>query len=144
MSFEYNEDNLVEQATVDILASIGWEIETAWHNETFGVDSLLGRVNKDEVILKRYLLAALEKLNPGHPSSAYKDAYLTIAQKESGKTIARINKEKYQLLKDGVKVSFINNKGQLEKKTLRVFDFNDPSNNHFLASLVLLSIFSVP
>ena len=28
MSTEYNEDNLVEQATVDILADIGWEIQT--------------------------------------------------------------------------------------------------------------------
>ena len=37
MSFDYNEDNLVEQATIDILTSIGWEVETAWHNENFGV-----------------------------------------------------------------------------------------------------------
>ena len=80
MSAEYNEDNLVEQATVDILSDIGWEVETAWHNETFGVDGLLGRQNKGEVILKRYLLAALEKLNPGLPASAYKDVYLEIAQ----------------------------------------------------------------
>ncbi|MDA9029184.1 type I restriction endonuclease subunit R [Candidatus Pseudothioglobus singularis] len=133
MSFDYNEDNLVEQATVDILASIGWKIETAWHKETFGLEGLLGRVNKDEVILRRYLLEALEKLNPDLPSSAYKDAYLKIAQKETSKSIGRVNKEKYQLLKDGVKVSFTNAKGQPEKKTLKVFDFNNPSNNHFLA-----------
>ena len=81
MSFDYNEDNLVEQATVDILTSIGWEVETAWHNETMGLNGLLGRLNKDEVLLRRYLLDALEKLNPGLPSKAYKDAYLIIAQK---------------------------------------------------------------
>ena len=133
MSFDYNEDNLVEQATVDILASIGWEVDTAWHNENFGVDGLLGRINKDEVILRKYLLEALEKLNPGLPSKAYKDAFLVIAQKQTSKTIARINKEKYQLLKDGIKVSFTNAKGELEKKTLKVFDFDNPINNHFLA-----------
>jgi len=132
MSFDYNEDNLVEQATVDILADIGWEVETAWHNETFGVDGLLGRQNKGEVILRKYLISALEKLNSGLPKSAYEDAYLVIAQKEAGKTFGRTNKEKYDLLKDGVKISFTNDKGELEKKTLKLFDFNTPENNHFL------------
>ena len=36
MSFEYNEDNLVEQATSDILENIGWEIKKAYKNEIFG------------------------------------------------------------------------------------------------------------
>ena len=133
MSIEYNEDNLVEQATVDILADIGWEIQTAWHNEIFGVNGNLGRENKSEVILQKYLLVALENLNPDLPGSAYKDAYLQIAQREADKTLDRTNKEKYQLIKSGVKVSFTNDKGELTKKTLKVFDFNNPDNNHFLA-----------
>jgi len=133
MSTEYNEDNLVEQATVDILADIGWEIQTAWHNEIFGVDGNLGRENKSEVILQKYLLPALEALNPDLPQSAYKDAYLQISQREADKTLDRTNKEKYELIKSGVKVSFTNDKGELTKKTLKVFDFNNPDNNHFLA-----------
>ena len=133
MSTEYNEDNLVEQATVDILEDIGWEVQTAWHNEIFGVDGNLGRENKSEVILQKYLLVALENLNPGLPESAYKDAYLQIAQREADKTLDRTNKEKYQLIKSGVKVSFTNDKGELTKQTLKVFDFNNPDNNHFLA-----------
>ena len=40
MSFEY-EDNLVEQATADILKDLGWKVETAWTNETFGKEGLL-------------------------------------------------------------------------------------------------------
>ena len=133
MSTEYNEDNLVEQATVDILADIGWEIQTAWHNEIFGVDGNLGRENKSEVILQKYLLVALENLNPDLPQSVYKDAYLQIAQREADKTLDRANKEKYELIKSGVKVSFTNDDGELTRKTLKVFDFNNPENNHFLA-----------
>ena len=49
MSFEYSEDNLVEQATADILELAG-KLKP-WHNETFGKDGLLGRENKSEVIL---------------------------------------------------------------------------------------------
>jgi len=133
MSWEYNEDNLVEQATVDILEDIGWETQTAWGNETFGEHGNLGRENKSEVVLAKYLLPALEKLNPNLPAQAYKDAYLQIIQREADKTLDRTNKEKYELIKSGVKVSFTNDDGELTKQTLKVFDFNSPENNHFLA-----------
>jgi len=133
MSTEYNEDNLVEQATVDILEDIGWETQTAWGNETFGEHGNLGRENKSEVVLAKYLLPALEALNPNLPAQAYKDAYLQIIQRDADKTLDRTNKEKYELIKSGVKVSFTNDKGELTKKTLKVFDFNNPDNNHFLA-----------
>lgn len=133
MSWEYNEDNLVEQATVDILEDIGWEVQTAWHNEVFGVNGNLGRENKSEVILQKYLLPALEKLNPNLPESAYKDAYLKLTERSADKTLDRTNKEKYQLLKSGIKVSFTNDKGERTKQTLKVFDFNNPESNHYLA-----------
>ena len=116
MSTEYNEDNLVEQATSDILIDLGWKIETAWHNETFGINGLLGRENKSEIILSKFLLPVLEKLNPNLPKSAYKDACNKIALKNVGKKLDKINKEKYELLKSGVKVSFTNDKGELTKK----------------------------
>ena len=80
MSLDYSEDNLVEKAASDILFNLGWRIEKAWHNESFGIDGLLGRENKSEVILSKFLLPVLEKLNPNLPKSAYKDAYLKIAQ----------------------------------------------------------------
>ena len=81
-------------------------MQTAWHNEIFGVDGNLGRENKSEVILQKYLLPALEKLNPNLPVQAYKDAYLQISQREADKTLDRTNKEKYELIKSGAKVSF--------------------------------------
>ena len=61
MSYEYSEDGLIEQATQDVLEELGWQVVTAWQNESFGEDGLLGRDNKSEVILSRYLLQALEK-----------------------------------------------------------------------------------
>ena len=133
MSAEYNEDNLVEQATSDILESLGWKVETAWHNETFGANGLLGRENKSEVILSKFLLPILEKLNPNLPQSAYKNAYLQITQIEVDKKSDRINKEKYELIKSGVQVSYTDDKGNINKKKLKVFDFDNPDNNHFLA-----------
>ena len=133
MSYEYSEDGLVETATQQVLEELGWEMKYAWKKETFGSDGLLGRENKSEVILKRYLLAALKELNKGLPEVAYQQAIEEIEQKMADKTLGRINKAKYELLKEGVPVSYTNDKGELEKKKLRVFNFDKYNKNHFLA-----------
>ena len=133
MSYEYSEDGLIEQATQDVLEELGWQVVTAWQNESFGEDGLLGRDNKSEVILSRYLLQALKKLNPNLPQTAYEQAIEQISQKIADKTLGRINKEKNDLLKNGVPVSFTNDKGELVKKKLKVFNFKDYTDNHFMA-----------
>jgi type I restriction enzyme R subunit len=133
MSYEYSEDNLIENATQDVLEELGWHVKTAWTKETFGENGLLGRENKSEVILTRYLLAALQKLNPGLPDLAYQQAIEQIAQKSADKTLIQINKEKYNLFKEGVPVAFTNVYNELEKRRLKVFDFEQAENNSFLA-----------
>ncbi len=133
MSYEYSEDGLIEQATQDVLEELDWKVVTAWQNESFGEDGLLGRDNKSEVILSRYLMQALEKLNPNLPKTAYEQAVEQISQKVADKTLGRINKEKNDLLKNGVPVSFTNDKGQLVKKKLKVFNFKEYVDNHFMA-----------
>ena len=133
MSYEYSEDNLVEAAAQDVLEELGWQVKYAWTHETFGEDGLLGREDKSEVTLKRYLLQALKQLNPDLPNVAYQHAIDQISQKAADKKLVQINKEKYDLFKNGVDVSFTNEKGELVKKKLKVFDFNNPTENHFLA-----------
>lgn len=133
MSYEYSEDGLIEQATQDVLEELGWTVLTAWQNESFGEEGLLGRENKSEVILTRYVLQALKKLNPELPQQAYDQAIEQITQKVANKSLAKINKEKYQLLKNGIPVSYTNDKGELVKKKLKVFDYKDYNANHFLA-----------
>lgn len=50
------------------------------------------------------------------------------------KSLAEINFEKYQLLRNGIPVDFIDEKGeQVKNKTLKVFDFDNAENNNFLA-----------
>jgi len=133
MSYEYSEDQLVEQSAQEVLEELGWEVVSAWKNETFGTEGLLGRDNKTEVVLQRYLLEALQSLNPGLPAVAYEQAIDLITQRRADQTLARINKDKYRLLKEGVPVRFTNEEGVLEDKALRVFDFQEYENNHFLA-----------
>lgn len=133
MSYEYSEDGLVEAATQEVLEDLGWKVAYAWKKETFGEDGLLGRENKSETILKRHLRAALEQLNPDLPATAYSHALDQLTEKASDKSLGQVNKEKYTLLTKGVQVSYQNKKGELEKKRLKVFDFEKPLENEFLA-----------
>jgi len=133
MSYEYSEDGMIEEATKDVLTELGWEVVTAWHSETFGKDGLLGREDKSEVILTRELHHALVTLNPGLPEKAYQQAIDMVTQKSADKTLGKINQEKYKLLKNGVPVKFNNSDNELEERDLKIFDYQDYSNNSFLA-----------
>jgi len=133
MSYEYSEDGMVEEAAEEALTELGWQVVTAWKNETFGKDGLLGREDRSEVVLTRELRHALVTLNPDLPDTAYEQAIEVIIQKTADKTLGRINQEKYKLLKDGVPVKFTNSDNELEERHLKVFDYNDYTNNSFLA-----------
>jgi len=129
----YTEDTLVQQTTAAFLRDhLGWESVYAYNDETFGEDSLLGRRSDHEVVLVRYLRAALEKFNPGRPEAAYQDAIRRVTETSATQTLLATNREKYELLKDGVQVAYHNDRGELKKERLRVFDFDHPDENHFL------------
>lgn len=128
------EDTLVQQTTADYLHDeLGWESVYAYNDETFGPEGTLGRKDDREVVLTRYLGKALVKLNPDLPQEAYQDAIRHIVEHSLSQSPLQINQEKYDLLKDGVPVQFRNDKGELVKRRLRVFDFDEPEHNHFLA-----------
>mgnify|MGYP000854507234 CR=1 FL=1 len=127
-----NEDTLVQQTTADYLQNeLGWECVNALA-ETYGPQGLLGRDSEREVVLTGYLWAALEKLNPGLPESAYTEAIRQIREYSSSQTLLATNQDKYALCKDGVQVAYRDGKGELVRDRLRLFDFNNPGNNHWL------------
>ncbi|MBI3757597.1 MAG: type I restriction endonuclease subunit R, partial [Deltaproteobacteria bacterium] len=129
----FNEDTLVQQTTADYLRDqLGWESIYAYNDETFGSEGTLGRKDDREVVLTRYLGEALVTLNPGLPQEAYQDAIRQITAYSLSQSPLQINQEKHDLLKDGVQVSFRDDKGEVVKRRVRVFDFDEPANNHFL------------
>ncbi len=140
MSYEYSEDGLVEAASQEVLEDLGWTVEYAWTKEDLTTiddkareHGLLGRVNKSEVLLVRYLLAALQELNPDLPATAYQQAIDLLSRAIADKHLAAINKEKHQYLVNGVPVSYQDDKGVLQKKQLQVINFAEPERNDFRA-----------
>ena len=129
----YTEDTLVQQTTADYLAErLGWESVYAYNQEDFGPDSLLGRASDRDVVLVRPLREKLTALNPGLPAAAYDDAVRQITATVASQTIVAANRENYALLRDGVQVTYRDDKDKRVRRRLRVFDFDEPANNHFL------------
>jgi len=129
-----NEDTLVQQTTSDYLkSSLGWESVYAHNQETFWPNGLLGRNSDREVVLTRYLKQALKKFNPHLPETAYDEAVRQVVDYSQSQSLLANNFDKYKLFKDGVLVSFQGEHGEIKRERLRIFDFNEASNNHFLA-----------
>ena len=129
----YTEDTLTQQTTADYLNQVlGWESVYAYKREDFGPGSLLGRESDREVVLKPTLRKKLAELNPGLPDAAYDAAVRQITGTVASQTIVATNREKYDLIRDGVPVAFRDAHGKRVRDRLRIFDFDEPTNNHFL------------
>ena len=129
-----NEDTLVQQTTADYLKNdLGWDSVYAYNQETFGADGFLGRKSDREVVLTRYLKDALKKFNPNLPETAYDEAIRQVVDYSESQSMLSSNFGKYKLLKDGVLVSYQGEHGEIKKERLKLFDFNEATNNHFLA-----------
>ena len=129
----YTEDTLVQQTMAEYLEShLGWESIYAYNNEDYGPHSLLGRSSDRDVVLLPILRERLEHLNPGLPDAAYEDAVRQLTATAASHTLVAANREKHDLIRDGVKVSFRDFKGARITKQLRVIDFDDPDANHFM------------
>jgi type I restriction enzyme R subunit len=131
---DYSEDLLIQAPTAELLEKqLGWQTVFAQDDEDFGAVSLLGRSNDTEVVLKREVLAALKRLNPGLPPEAYSQALAQVLQDDITKTLIALNEEKYRLLRDGVPVKYRDAAGRLVDKRLRLIDFDRPDNNRYQA-----------
>jgi type I restriction enzyme, R subunit len=135
MTWEYSEDNLIEQTAIDLFFNqLGWDTVLAFNKETFGEESSLGRGSKKEVLLKRIFMEKLKEFNPNLREQAYHHAFEKLTEESITKSLAEINFEKHQLLRNGIPVDFINEKGeQIKNKILKIFDFDNADQNNFLA-----------
>ncbi len=129
----FNEDTLVQQTTADyLLHSLHWDASVYAMDETLGREGTLGRDSEKELVLSRYLGEALMSLNPGLPKAAYRDALRQIVDVNLAQSTLAINQEKDRLYKSGVLVSYRDERGERRRKTQRIFDFDQPDNNHFM------------
>lgn len=129
---DYSEDGMIQKDAAAILGELGWSSIHA-QAETEDRPHLTGRSNFTETVLTPDLRAALERLNPGLPEEAYRQAIDQATAHDHAKTLVAINQDKYELLRNGALVRFKDDAGRAVERRLRLVDFVDPDNNSFKA-----------
>jgi len=133
-----SEDRLVQATFAEHLEkALGWENVYAWNREDLGPDSLLGRADASEVVLKRDLRQALVRLNPLLPASAVDEAVTKLTYHDFTRSLLQHNQAFYKMIRDGVPVSYREPNGTLRHAQARVIDFQNgttrgASNNRFV------------
>jgi type I restriction enzyme R subunit len=130
-----SEDRLVQKTFAQHLEKVlGWESVYAWNDETFGPDGTLGRKDTKDAVLPRDLRAALVRLNPGLPERATDDAFRAITVYDVSRSLLQHNRDFYNLIRNGIPVSYRDAQGRQHSARVRVIDFdNKPGSNRFVA-----------
>ncbi|MFF3426921.1 HsdR family type I site-specific deoxyribonuclease [Streptomyces sp. NPDC002602] len=129
----YSEDGLVEQPALETLAELGWSVVNAW-SETFGPGGSLGRDSMHEAVLVHRLRGALRVLNPEVPDAAREEAHAAMVKDRSAMDRVRANREVHDLLRDGYRAEWLDDRGEHKFATVRFIDFADRSKNDWLAA----------
>ncbi len=93
---------------------------------------LVGRNTLKDVVLRNRLRASLVRLNPNLPNACIDEAVHELCKSRAIMTPVLANKEVYQLVKNGVPVSFNNSEGREENGYVKVIDFESPKKNDFV------------
>jgi len=128
-----SEDRLVQATFAEHLEkTLGWDSVYAWNQETFGITGTLGRTSERDAVLLRDLRSALVKLNPQLPPPAIEEAITKLTHHDFSRSLLQHNQAFHKLIRDGVPVSYRNDKGQLTYAQAAVIDFRNAANNRFL------------
>jgi type I restriction enzyme, R subunit len=115
-------------------ADIQFFLEELQYNEHINAweKKLVDRDNLKDVVLKDRLRSNLKELNPQLPSESIEHAVYELCKSRATLTPVMANKEVYELIKDGVAVTFQNNEGREENDYVKVINFDEPQNNDFV------------
>jgi type I restriction enzyme, R subunit len=128
----------LENALLEQLRGLSYQVE---NDHRIGPDgSHPERESNDEVILKRRLADAVERINPNIPSEAQLDAVRKVMQSELPQLLEE-NRRIHKLLIEGVDVEYYDTDGTLTAGKVALIDFEHPENNDWLAvnQLVVIS-----
>jgi type I restriction enzyme R subunit len=109
-----------------------FELILGYVHKSAAKNDLIGRENLKQVVLKKDLRASLIKLNPDLPQDSIEHAINELSKSRVSLSPLMANKEVYQLIKNGVPVTFQNKEGREESGYVKVLDFENEENNDFM------------
>ena len=121
------QESHIENADINFFVEqLGYQHINAWEKQ------LLGRKNLKEVVLKDRLKAALLRLNSHLPESCLDFAITELTKSRITLEPIGANKVIYELIKNGVAVSYKNELGKEENGFVQVLNYEDETQNDFL------------
>jgi len=130
MSMSSFTESVVEQAALAWLESLGYLILSG--PEIAPGESISEREDYGQVVLERRLQQGLQRLNPQVPSDALEEAFRKLTRLDSPSLVGN-NHVIHKYLVEGVPVEYQRNDGSIGGDLVRVFDYDEPVNNEFLA-----------
>ena len=117
----------VENVALDWLRDLGYRVVYAPEPGPYGL-----RGTYADVVLPQILRDRLASLNPDLPADALDDAFRKLTT-PPGATLEARNRSLHRMLVDGVTVEYRHDDGTVRGDPARVFDFDNATNNDFLA-----------
>lgn len=137
---KYSEEALVERPAIELFERLGWSFSNCFHEFNDNGVSFLGRDTKADIVLLSKLKPSIEKINPDSPAIAIDEAIKIFVQDRSLMSMTAANRDVYELLKDGVPVSYLNDRQEHVDERIKIIDWGNPDNNDFfLASQFWMS-----
>ena len=151
---KYSESELIEKPAMDLFRQLGWAVQECFHEsfgdlpssraplpEGEGVNKIyLGRETKADVVLISRLKPALKKINPGISETILDEAIKMFTMDRSLQGIVAANREVFDSLKNGILVSYLNDKNEHVSERVKIIDWDNIENNDFfLASQFWIS-----
>src|SRR3989338_6719344 len=120
----------VEQATLDILSELGYEILYGPYISPEGTSPQ--RKNWSDVILLERIAVEVDRLNPNIPREAREEAVKKAMRVTSPHLIIN-NQNFHKMLTDGIDIEYRRKDGGIAGGKVRLVDFEKPENNDWLA-----------
>ena len=122
-------ESVVEQAALDWFRALGYDV-VGGPDMPPGPHAL--RESYADTLFPSVVRGALARLNPNLPNEALDDAFRKLTRPEGPSLEAR-NRASHRLAVDGVTVEYRDAGGTIRGAPVRMFDFEQPSNNDWLA-----------
>lgn len=127
-------EDAIEQAVLQRLQLLyGYDSLNCYTTDPADLEDGSGRTNKRDVILRDRLKEAVIDLNKDIPKAAIDDALDQLCDRRQAMSTIAANRELDGLIRDGVRVEFKDADGRNRKERVKVIDFDEPSNNRYLA-----------
>jgi type I restriction enzyme R subunit len=128
-----SEDDIEQAILRKLKQDFGFELLNCYTPDADDLNDCSNRTDKREVIFLGRLKEAAQRLNPNIPEPVIDDALARLVDKRRAMTPMLANLEVDGLIRDGIAVEFENAQGKKEQERVRVIDFNDLKQNHYLA-----------